>query len=143
MQAMKWVAIACSLFVGTAFGQENAVRELIEVRQLREAIHAQGFEQLLAASVSDPKQLPKSGKLEGEYLTLLTHALKPKNAFKMVTWVLCVAPQSHEDGTVLIVDSVEERPRDKGPRAVEVRYRPVKTSGQHTENRSGRMPSCS
>lgn len=135
MQAMKRLLLACVLFAGTAFGQDNAARELIEVRQLREAIHKQDFEQLLAASVRDPSQLPKSGTLEGASVTFLHDALKPKNAFKFATWVLCVAPTSHEDGTVLVIDSVQTLASDKGPRTVEVRYRPMKASGQHTTNK--------
>lgn len=43
-----------------------------------------------------------------------------------------MAPKPDEDGTVLIVDSVQRLPRDKGPSTVEVRYRREKTPGQHT-----------
>jgi len=126
MQAMKPLAIASVLFAGTASGQNKG--------PIREVNREQGYEQLLAASALSAEQLPPSGKLESNDVTLLAQALEPKNNFKFVTWVLCVAPKPDEDGTVLIVDSVQRHARDKGPSTVEVRYRRVKTPGRHTTN---------
>lgn len=134
MQTIKLLAIASMLVAGTASARNNPVRDRLEESLIRGALNEQGFEQLLAAHVSETQHLPPSGRLEGAYVTLLTHALEPKNAFKMGTWALCVAPKSYEDGTVLIVDSVQTLARDKGPRTIEVRYRRKKTPGQHTTN---------
>ncbi len=132
MRAMKLLAITSVLFAGTAFGGNNAAREMIEEQLIRNAIHEKGFEQLLAANVSHAEQLPPSGKLESNYVTLLAHALEPKNAFKSGTWVLCVAPETAADGTVLRVDSVRILPHDQGPSTLEVLYRRVTLAGQHT-----------
>ncbi|MCY1077066.1 hypothetical protein [Archangium lansingense] len=133
MRAMKLLlAIASVLFGGTAFGGNNAARELIEEKLIRNSIHEQGFEQVLASNVSQVDQLPPSGKLESNYITLLSHALEPKNAVKFGTWVLCVAPETDKDGTVLMVSSVRTIPRDKGPSTIEILYRRETLAGQHT-----------
>ncbi|HYO67372.1 MAG TPA: hypothetical protein VEU33_14950 [Archangium sp.] len=132
MQAMKLLTIACVLFSGMAFGHDNAVRDMIEERLIRSSIHERGFEQLLASHVAHADRLPPSGILEGAYLPLLSDALEPRTVFKLGTWVLCVAPKAAEEGTVLLVDSIQTRPRDQGPSTVEVLYRQVKASGQHT-----------
>ena len=123
MQAMKQLMLACTLFAGTAFGQDNK-----EPTQ-------RDFTQVVSSSVHEPNQLPRSGTLESGYGIVLTDALKLRLPYKMATWALCVAPTSYEDGTVLLIDSVQMRPHDKGPRVVEVRYRAVKTSGQHTNHK--------
>lgn len=134
MQAIKLLAITSMLVAGTASAQNNATRDRIEERLIRGALQEQGFEQLLAANVPETQHLPPSGRLDGTYVTLLRQALEPKNAFKLGTWALCVAPKSDEDGTVLIVDSVQTLARDKGPRTIEVRYHRETTPGQHTTN---------
>jgi hypothetical protein len=134
MKALKKLMLACTLLAGTAFGQDNAVRERVEEKQRREAPPQRDFTQLVSSSVFDLDQLPRSGTLESGYGILLSDALKLRLPYKMATWALCVAPQSAEDGTVLLVDSVQMRPHDKGP-VVEVRYRAVKTSGQHTNHK--------
>lgn len=124
MKAMKKLMLACTLFAGTAFGQDN-----------KEAALQRDFTQLVSASVYEPNQLPRSGTLESGYGILLTDALKLRLPYKMATWALCVAPTSHEGGTVLLVDSVQMLPRDKGPHVIEVRYRAVKSLGQHTNHK--------
>lgn len=125
MKAMKKLMLACTLFAGTAFGQDN-----------KEAPQKQDFTQLISASVYEPGHLPRSGTLEAGYVTLLQDALRFRPHFKMATWALCMAPTSYEDGTVLSIDSVQTLPRDdKGPRVVEVRYRPVKTAGNHATHK--------
>lgn len=124
MKPLKKLMLACTLFAGTAFGQDT-----------KEAPQKQDFTQLISASAYEPGQLPKSGALEAGYVTLLRDVLKPPTPFKMATWAICVAPTSHEDGTVLIIDSVQTLPQGKGPRVIEVRYRPVKTAGNHTTHK--------
>jgi hypothetical protein len=135
MKAMKKLMLACTLFAGAAFGQDNAVRERVEEKQRQEAPQQRDFTQVAASSVFDPSQLPRSGTLEPGYGILLTDALKLRLPYKMATWALCVAPTSHEDGTMLVIDSVQKRPGDKGLRVVEVRYRAVKSPGPHTNHK--------
>lgn len=130
-QAKKLLTLGCTLFAGTALGGDNYAQYLQE-HQLRSAAQEQGFEQLISSSVSEPGQLPRSGVLnDGGYLTLLQHGLQPRNAFKFMTWTLCVAPQQAKDGTVLVIDSVQI-PREKEPGPVVVTYRSVMTPGSHT-----------
>ncbi|WPB75321.1 hypothetical protein KYC5002_40795 [Archangium violaceum] len=127
----KPLTLACALFAGTAFGGDNYARYLQE-HQLRSAAGEQGFEQLISSSASEPDQLPRSGVLnDGGYLTLMQHGLQPRNAFKFMTWALCVAPQQAKDGTVLVIESVQVPPgTDSAP--VVVTYRSVMTPGSHT-----------
>ena len=130
MQAMKLWTVACVLLAGSAIGHDAVTRELVDDRLLRTAIGERRFEQVLASHVLSTDELPPSGPLEGPYLTLLSQSIQPKNAFKLATWVLCVAPQPEADGTVLIIDSVRP-PQKKGER-FEVIYRTMKTAGGHT-----------
>ncbi|WP_143075971.1 hypothetical protein [Stigmatella erecta] len=109
-----------------ASAEDRPVRELIEEHILRNTIHAQGFEQVIASSVSRLDQLPRSGLLESEYLTFLSDSIRMRNAFKLVTWALCVSPQSEAGGNVLIVDSIRGLPGEKRPATVEVLYRSVR-----------------
>lgn len=132
-QAKRLLMIAGSLLSGTALGGDNYAQYLQE-HQLRSAAQEQGFEQLISSSVSAPGQLPRSGVLnDGGYLTLLQHGLQPRNAFKFMTWALCVAPQQAKDGTVLVIDSVQI-PREKEPGPVVLTYASVMTPGTHTTN---------
>ncbi len=131
MRAMKWIAIGCMLFGGRAFGHDDTTREFVNDWLLRTAMDERGFEQVLASHVSDTNRLPPSGPLDGGYLTLLSHATKPKNAFKLATWALCVSPKPAADGTVLIVTSVQH-PQENGPPHLEIRYRTMVTPGEHT-----------
>ena len=91
------------------------------------------FEQIIAASVDDLDYIPPEGKLKGPYVPLLVEAARPKNNFKFSTWLLCVSPTSEENGTVLLIDSVQRipKPEKNGPDLI-VYYRRVKAPGTHS-----------
>jgi hypothetical protein len=125
MQAMRWLTAVGVVFAGGASAKDRPVREQIEEHILRNTIHEQGFEQVIASSVSSPEQLPRGGVLQSEYLTFLSDSIEMRNAFKLSTWVLCVSPKSEPGGEVLIVDSLRRLPKEKGPATVEVLYRSV------------------
>jgi hypothetical protein len=126
MQAMRWLTAVGVLFAGGASAKDRPVREQIEEHILRNVIHEQDFEQVIASSVSTPEQLPRGGVLQSEYLTFLSDSIETRNAFKLSTWVLCVSPKSEPGGEVLIIDSLRRLPSEKGPASVEVLYRSVR-----------------
>ena len=132
MRILKRLAVMCVLFTGTAFGQDAATRELVEDRILRNVAGERGFEQVIASNAFTREVLPPAGVLTSEYVTLLADALRPKNAFKVVTWTLCVSPQPEADGTVLVIDSVQTVFPGRSHGRAEVRYRTLRSSGSHT-----------
>ncbi|MBM7113480.1 hypothetical protein [Archangium primigenium] len=98
----------------------------------------QGFEQLMASHVAHRDGVPAEGTLDKAFIALLADALRPPERFKVADWVLCVSPTREEDGTVLLVDSVQHVPeaeqRARGADLI-VHYRRVKAPGEHTTRR--------
>ncbi|RKH47892.1 hypothetical protein D7X12_01425 [Corallococcus sicarius] len=93
----------------------------------------QRFEQIIAASVDDLDYIPAEGRLKGPYLSLVDEAARPNNNFKFASWVLCVSSTSEENGTVLLIDSVQliQKPEKNGPDLI-VYYRRAKAPGIHS-----------
>jgi hypothetical protein len=134
-QAKTLLAMACVLLAGTVLGEDNSVQQQEkDERRLRNIIHEQGFEQVISASVYDPRELPRSGLVPGEHIALLQDAIKLKNAFKLIAWGLCVSPRSEKDGTVLVIESVQKQHRANGHFIVEATYRPVKKPSLHPDS---------
>ncbi|GMT99198.1 hypothetical protein KH5H1_33170 [Corallococcus caeni] len=128
----QWgLGLTCLLFGASAGAADPDIRASFKT-DYRE----QGFEQMVSASAYDRDDLPAEGHLEGPYVRLIHQVARPKNNFKFITWVLCVSPTSEEDGTDLIIDSVQyiPKPEKDGPDLI-VNYRRVKAPGNHTTSR--------
>ena len=134
-QTKRLLAMACVLLTGTVLGEDNAVQqEEKDEHRLRDLIHEQGFEQLLSASVYEPSQLPRSGLLPDDHIALLQAAIPLKNAFKFITWGLCVSPRSEKDGTVLVIESVQPRRGENGRFAITATYRREMKPSSHPDS---------
>ncbi|RKH91470.1 hypothetical protein D7Y21_02550 [Corallococcus sp. AB045] len=119
------MGLVCLLLGASASATEPDIRA-----RFKTDYRAQGFEQISADSAYARDELPAEGALAGPYLRLLGDVTQTRNNFKFASWVLCVSPTSEEDGTVLLIDSVNliKEPEQNGPELI-VSYRRVKTPG--------------
>ena len=128
MMRFHWGMGLTCLLLGANAGAEGPDMRASFKTDIRE----QRFEQIIAASIDDKDYLPAEGRLQDRYLPLLDEAARPKNNFKFVSWLLCVSPTTEENGTVLIIDSVQRipEPEKNGPELI-VYYRRAKAPGIH------------
>ncbi|GMU03773.1 hypothetical protein [Corallococcus caeni] len=131
MMRFHWVVGLTCLLLGASAGATPDMRESFKT-DYRE----QRFEQIIAASASELEHIPAEGILQSPYIRLVSEAARPRNTFKFSSWILCVSSTREEDGTVLLIDSVERIPEPKkdGPELI-VYYRRVKAPGTHTKAR--------